>query len=184
MLHCGVLQSLSDFQDFPCGFVILLHKKLTWQWKIHHLKKYFLLKTWISNAMLVFRGVFLMQGKKPGVFNQLINQRNVWVFSETTKSGWITLWDVNTWKEKDGFAFGVFFSVIFVTLLMACVWKKHPRGREQIEVESLFAWKTISWRLICLLREKSGDFLSGNEKGEGWEKTHGRKFLWMMKKMP
>ena len=27
--------------------------------------------------MLVFRGVFLMQGKKPGVFNQLINQLNV-----------------------------------------------------------------------------------------------------------
>ena len=59
-----------------------------------------------SNVVLVFRGVFLMQGKKPGV---LINQLNVWVFSETTKSGWITLWDVNTWKEKDGFAFGVFF---------------------------------------------------------------------------
>ena len=36
-----------------------------------------------------------------------------------------------------------FFSVIFVTLLMACVYK-HPRGREEIEVESLFAWKTIS----------------------------------------
>ena len=117
--------------DFPCGFFILLPKKLTWQWKIHHLKKYFLLKTWISNAMLVFRGVFLMQGKKPGVFNQLINQLNVWVFSETTKSGWIALWDVNTWKEKDGFAFGVFFLCDLCYIVDGvCVCEKSIRGVE------------------------------------------------------
>ena len=32
-------------------------RKLTWQWKIHHLKMYFLLKMGISNVMLVSRGV-------------------------------------------------------------------------------------------------------------------------------
>ena len=32
-------------------------RKLTWQWKIHHLKMYFLLKMGISNVMLVCRGV-------------------------------------------------------------------------------------------------------------------------------
>ena len=33
-------------------------RKLIWQWKIHHLKMYFLLQMVISNVMLVFRCVF------------------------------------------------------------------------------------------------------------------------------
>ena len=43
----------------PSPFPNLPFRKLTWQWKIHHLKMYFLLKiVFFFNVMFVFRGVY------------------------------------------------------------------------------------------------------------------------------
>ncbi len=120
----------------------------------------------------IFRGELLVLGR-------VIDQLNLWVFLRQWRrqgeSNCEEIW-THQWKEKMDWFVLVFFCCDL------CWWrvqKDASAGSKKTEVESLFAWKTISWWLMGLIREKKPESFA---KQQGWEDTFRRKIVLMMKK--